>query len=289
VTLHHAVALISESDAAASERLERTVQAYGVPLIVTGDLPTTPTGTNVFCLDVDPAKRGERLGRFAVENLKANKVVLVADDRSEGATALAKAFSNLFRRERPASKGGTCDSLVFSEDVQLHDLTARAAAANPEVVVVAASIDRFVRVRTQLAATKQPLTLLYGGADEGVDPLLADRDPGPDVDTATVFAPGALTPTWGGGFNKMYQERYDEPPDFAAVQSYDAVRLLIDALTTAQTTTPAKLCEELGNVDKFDSLTGPLSLKDHRTRRRVFIASLKAGEAKLVRTFNDAD
>ena len=148
--------------------------------------------------------------------------------------------------------------------------------AKPEVVLIAADEPQFQMARSMLLRLET--SFLYGGEDAGAEGLPAGQGA---VVTATVFSPEEFTER-GQAFAKRYQERFQEPPDLAAVQGHDAARLLCDAMTRAKTAAGDKVREQLAATADFESLTGPLRFQDGRARRRLFVVRVSGGQAKVV-------
>jgi ABC-type branched-subunit amino acid transport system substrate-binding protein len=124
------------------------------------------------------------------------------------------------------------------------------------------------------------VTLLHGGADVEAQALAGDGE----VYQATVFCEEKLTER-GKEFAKKYREEFKTAPDLVAAQSYDGVRLLFEALQQAGPAAP-KVREFLGNVENWETVTGPLTLKERRPRRPVFVVRLKDGAVEWRKTYD---
>src|SRR5205807_2300498 len=91
------VALLGGRTVAEAERLDRG----GVPLLTPVGRRSRAMTEYAFCTGLTPAFRGRALARFAAEELKAQRVAVLADERSEEAGELADAFA----KEWPAASG----------------------------------------------------------------------------------------------------------------------------------------------------------------------------------------
>jgi branched-chain amino acid transport system substrate-binding protein len=275
VTLNKVVAFVAGPDSHGAERLVRTAQSYGVPVIVPSDFPPA-TGVDDFVgLNVAPARRGELLARYAVKEIKPKRALVLTDQRDPVAVGVAAAFVQEWPRGN-----SPLEEWPFRNDTEQIDFASRLAKVGAAVVLFAGAPADLLKLQGQLHELKASATLLYGGEDLGLEAL---RKPGVEVLTATVFAPDSLT-NEGKEFAKRYEERFHEPVTFAAAQAYDAGRLLFDTMHQVKTGSSARVREELLRLDSFESLTGKVTWQDHKTQRPVFLVQIKNGEAKTVQT-----
>jgi ABC-type branched-subunit amino acid transport system substrate-binding protein len=134
---------------------------------------------------------------------------------------------------------------------------------------------------TSDSSVRASVALLHGGEDAGAAPLQAELETRPDVYLATAYSAEHLSDC-GRAFARRYEERFHEPPDLHAAQSYDAARLLFDAMQRAAAPSREALGKELAHLEEFDSVTGRVHWKDRQPRRRVFLTALKNNQAKVV-------
>jgi branched-chain amino acid transport system substrate-binding protein len=266
-------ALLGDFEPALNEVLSRTVQPSGVPLLIPGDLAEPSRADNVFGLGLPPADRGRALAKYAVEELKATRAAVLLREGDAVALALADAFSDEWKQDR--------DRQLIREsmkrDVHSAEALTAVVARKPEVILLATDPADFAQLRRLLPSDRP---LLYGGMDLGPSALAGEKDG--TVYLATVYCRAGLTDR-GKEFAQRYEKAFGEPPDLVAAQSYDGVRLLFEALAKAGPTA-AKVREHLSGLEDWESATGALSLKDHRTRRPLFVVRLHSGEEKLIKT-----
>ncbi|HEY7425644.1 MAG TPA: ABC transporter substrate-binding protein [Gemmataceae bacterium] len=279
LTVNKAVALMTDFDAARTERLLRASRPYGVPVMVPGELPGSADSSAVLSLGVPPAVRGRLLARYASTDLRLRRAAVLTDSRRPVATALATAFLN----DWPRDKGGTIEEWTFTTAAERDERTARLIQAAPAVVLLACSVSDFRTLRPKLAEALPKVPLLYGGEDAGAAPLQAELETQPDIYLATVFSAEHLTDA-GRAFARRYEERFHEAPDLYAAQSYDAARLLFDALQRAGDPNREALAKQLSHLEQFESVTGPVRWKERQPQRRVFLIALKSNQAKVVQT-----
>jgi ABC-type branched-subunit amino acid transport system substrate-binding protein len=277
LTVNRVAGLLGSLDASLAERLVREAQGYGVPVLLSGELPGTTRAENVFCLSVSPVQRGQALAR-QVRELKIGKVAVLSDSRHEIAGVLAGAFARECRQDRMLqlkewSYDGDSDRIDWFDDV---------VQLQPGAILVAGSAREFVKLARRLNKAKVKASLWFGGEDAGTTGLERNLDEA-EVYLATVFAVQGLTDK-GKEFAKRYEEKYLEPPDFAAAQAYDCARLLFETMRDLGSANATRVREQLAKTEKWESLTGPLTLQERRTKRPIFVLQLKGRETKLVKT-----
>jgi branched-chain amino acid transport system substrate-binding protein len=268
-------ALLGCLSPALSERLAQTVAPSGVPLLVPGELPDVPQGDGVFFLAL-PADRGRALARFAVEELKATRTAVLTDGRDPVASAVAAGFLAEWRR----LKGTAAPEFPFRPEIASSQLLGPLKeAAESGAVLVAVGPRDFARLRDEMKGLKGHL--LHGGAD--VEPQALAPSSAVEVYQATVFCEEKLTER-GKAFAKKYREEFQTAPDLIAAQSYDSVRLLFEALSQAGPAAP-KVREYLSRIEDWETVTGPLTLKDRRPQRPVFVVRLQEGKVEWRKTY----
>jgi branched-chain amino acid transport system substrate-binding protein len=304
LSLQRVAAVIAGPDAGIAEQVIRTAHPYTTTVVVAGELADPPTGDGVVALGVDPRKRGQFLARYAAQELKAKRAVVLTEKRNPPEKPPEKDTANLAPRadnrntvghrvaagffdDWPRAAPASAEEWQVADFTTDKDLAKRLVDAKPDVVLVCSSTPDFVRLRSQCAAAKCPATLIYGGADMGLRPFQG-LPPGPDVCLATVFAADALSDK-GKAFAKKYEEHFHEPPDLAAIQAYDAVRLVAEAMQRINSASAEDLRRELSKIDRFESLLGTLVWKDHAARRRVFVVRFHDKETTVAKTFGPDD
>lgn len=279
LTVNKAIALLGGFDAVRTEELIRAGRSYGVAVIVPGELPGPADSEAVVSLGVPPVVRGRRLARHASAELKCQRAAVLTDSRRPVAAALAGAFLQAWPRDR----NGPCEEWTFTTAAERDERANRILQAAPAVIVLACSTDDFRLLRSRFAAALPKSPLIYGGEDAGAAALQTELETRPDVYLATAYSPDHLSER-GRAFARSYQERFHEPPDLYAAGSYDAARLLLDALQRAGAPRRDALTKELAQLESFDSVTGPVRWKDQQPRRRVFLIALKNNRPSVVST-----
>lgn len=235
----------------------------GIPMI-------TPSATNpkltrqgfktVFRLIADDIHAAAVMGRLAVAEFSARRIAVV-DDR----TAYGQGVGDAFEQAAKAA-GGTIVTREFTRT----DTTDFAGVA-------AALLDA------------KPDLVFYGGMDTQAGPLLKQlRDKGLDArflgadgicsgelsrlsshtlgnDKVFCSEPGgtpAESATRLAGFKERFNRRFGNQPVIYAPNSYDAVRILAAAMTTAGSPDPKVYLPVLARSPYPEGVTGPVAFDD---------------------------
>jgi branched-chain amino acid transport system substrate-binding protein len=286
ITVDGVVALLGGNNAAEVEALGRAAQTYGVPVVTGAALPPPPVGENVFSVNASLARQGQTLARFAVRELKVDRVAVLVDSRRTEAMTLAAAFAREFSKEAATP----VEEWAYQSEADLSALAQRVTMAQAKAVFHAGTADDLKKIATGLKGSEVNLPILYGTDGTPSTDLRADREGSVGVYLTTVYAEeGNTTP--GQGFAKAYRERFHEAPDAPAAMAYDGARILFEALRRAKAAQPAKLRDELANAKakdlSFESSTGPLFFdKDHSAGRPLFVVRLEEGRLKVVKRYD---
>lgn len=273
LSVNHVAALIGGADVGRAAVLAQAAQPYGVPTVLPSEVATVRADDASFALGVRPAWRGQILANYASGELKFKRAAVLIDGRDPVAVELAAAFV----KEWPRDEGASIQQETFRSDAELREQAPRVAVAKPAVVLIAADAPHFKMAGDMLQSLQDTL-LIYGGEDVDAERLPAG--PG-DILLATVVVRTELTDR-GQAFVKRYAEHFHESAGLAAVQGYDAARLLFDAMGRAKTAAADKVRDQLAATTDFESLTGPLRFKDGTARRPVFVVRWSDGQAKVV-------
>lgn len=282
IKIRQPVALLGGLDAAQLEQISRADDPYGLPLVSPAAGAGPPPGDSVFSTAVTPAYQGQVLARFTREVLKPPGVLVLADDRSTVATALAAAFVP------EAGQGNTVkvEQATYRAEADFAGLVSRVKKDRPKAVLLAGPAGDLVKLATQLHEADPDAALLLG-AEEGSVPTLAAglAGVGPAY-AASVFAADALTPK-GQEAAKQYRERFGEDLDARAALAYDDTRMLFEGLRRARRPAGSEVRKELAGLENFEGVNGPVSFtKEHTARRAVFVLRLQGGKAQVAKRYD---
>ncbi len=294
VTVNHVAGLLGGTDAAELDVLVPDAQRYGLPLLTPGeqlqpaatDQPKTAAADSVpvFSLDVAPAYRGQILARFTSQELKAESIMVLKDQRYEAGKILVVAFLNELK-----DKGIRVEERIYQGEIDFADLVVYVGNAKPGAVLIVGRASDLAKLRPKLRTAGVQAPVLCGCGEQEVAALLADPNARGGMIVATAYLAADGTPR-EPEFVKVYREHFHQEPDVHALLGYASARLLFESMHRVKSPAASKVRDELNKFDNCDSLAGPLSLgKDHAARRTVFIIRLEAEGPKEAKRYEPAE
>jgi branched-chain amino acid transport system substrate-binding protein len=281
---HQPVAVLGSLDSAATHLAEQVVAKARLPLI------------NPFCTDKSITLAGvswmfscaptdDAIARVLVaEILDATKdsppklVLLSATDHESRMTAkeVVKEFS---RRERLPDFRFDVPPGVLDIQVQLEALARIQPAA---VLIVAGAEDAAKLVR--VVRDKAPAAAIFGTHALGRFRFgeLAGQ-PTEGVRFPLLFVPNSDDPATAS-FLKKFVAAHHRAPDYAAAFSYDATRLLLDAIRLGGLNR-ARVREAIRQLSPWKGITGPISWDGtgQNTRTNIWMGIIRNGAATPIR------
>jgi branched-chain amino acid transport system substrate-binding protein len=288
ITRDHVVALIGEQASSRTLAAAPVAQSYGVPMIspTSTNVEVTKKGDYIFraCF-IDPYQ-GRVLAVFARDNLKASTAALLVDVRSDYSVGLAEAFRSDFE-----SRGGRIvHELKYSEGDS--DFSAQLTAIRPskvDVIVVPGYYTDAGLIARQARSLGLAATLL--GADGWDSPKLVEIG-GQAMEGAyfsnhySVDDPSPAV----RAFVEAYKARYGAEPDSIAASSYDATRLLADAITRAGSTEGKRIRDALASTRDFPGVTGAITMDaDRNPIKPAVVLKVEGGRFRFAATIAPGD
>jgi branched-chain amino acid transport system substrate-binding protein len=268
VSVNRVAVLLGGTDQASADRLAQALQPYPTPLLTAA--PHSSVGLeNTFSLDVTAEFRGTSLAKFAAEQFKARRAVLLVDETS----ALCSGVGTAFARQWRAGKGVAHNWDPRAEE-SASRLVERLKKTEAEVVLFAGLASDFLRVRGLILDGKLQPKLLFGGEPSEWQQLEGNSDVTGDVFGATVHATSRFDEA-GKKFVKNYREKYQEDPDASACQGYELIGVLAPALREAKGS-PSRLREELAEDKKeWPGLTGAFLFNQAHAARPLYMVRVR--------------
>ncbi|MDN3576267.1 branched-chain amino acid ABC transporter substrate-binding protein [Chitinimonas viridis] len=224
--------------------------------------------------------QGGALGEFAATNLKAKKVAII-DDRTAYGQGLADEF------EKAAKAKGV--------EVVGREFTTNQATD-------------FMAILTTIKG-KKPDVIFYGGMDAQAGPLTQQlkklgiaakviggdgfqtgeyiKLAGDNAEGQFASQPGMPKDKMPGfaDFDKKYKAKFNTDIQIYAPFTYDATRLMVEAMKRAGSADPAKYLPELAKTD-YQGVTGPIKFdeKGDIVGGQVTVYQVKAGKWEAVAT-----
>jgi branched-chain amino acid transport system substrate-binding protein len=262
ITRDHVVALIGEQASSRSIAAAPIAQNYRIPMIspTSTNVEVTKKGDYIFRACFIDSYQGKVLSTFARKNLRAETAAILTDTRSDYSVGLADAFRSAFT----AAGGRIVAEAKYSEGDS--DFSAQLTAmrpSNPDVLFVPGYYTDAGLIARQARSLGLKATLL--GADGWDSPKLVEIG-GSAMEGAylsnhySVDDPAPAVRR----FVEAYRGRYGTDPDSIAASSYDAMRLLADAVGRAGSTEGRRIRDALAATKDFPGVTGSITMDADR-------------------------
>jgi len=279
-----AIAILGEVASSRSLEAAKVCQDSKTPMISPSSTnpKVTESGDYIFrvCF-IDPFQ-GTVMANFATQTLKAKKVAVFTDVKSDYSKGLAKFF-----KERFVANGGT---IAVELDYNGGDKDFKAQltaikAANPDGVFVPGYYTDAALICVQ--AKQLGLNVPLFGGDGWESEKLTEI--GSDAVEGHYFSTH-YHPDVGSELSKKFVENYrkrwnGKTPDALAACGYDSAIVLVDGIKRAGTTDGAKLREAIAATKDFQAVTGTITINPQRdATKAAVILQVKDGKFKYLET-----
>jgi len=283
ITRDHVVALIGENASSRSLAAAPIAQNYQVPMVSPSstNVEVTKKGDYVFRVCFIDSYQGKALATFARQALRAETAALLVDAKSDYSVGLAQAFRNAFT----ALGGRVVDELKYSEGDS--DFSAQLTAlrsSRPQAIVIPGYYTDAGLIARQARSLGIEAALL--GADGWDSPKLAEIG-GVAVEGAyfsnhySADDPSTQVRT----FVADYRRIYGVDPDSIAALSYDAARLVADAMRRAGSTEGKRVRDALAATADFPGVTGRITMDaDRNPVKPAVILKIEGGKFRYTAT-----
>lgn len=278
------VAMLGEVASSRSLEAAPICQANKIPMISPSSTnpKVTETGDYIFrvCF-IDPFQ-GTVMANFATKTLKAKRVAVLTDVKSDYSKGLAKFF-----KERFVANGG---EIVTELDYNGGDkdfkgqLTA-IKAANPDGIFVPGYYTECALISIQ--ARQLGITVpLFGG--DGWESEKLFEIGGPAVESCYLST--HYSPAVGSELSKKFVENYKKrwngkTPDALAACGYDSALVLADAIRRAGSTEGQKIRDAIAATKSFPAVTGAITINEKRdATKSAVILKIKDGKYEYLET-----
>ncbi len=276
-----AVAIIGEIASSRSLEAAPICQEAKVPMISPGSTNPTVTekGDYIFrvCF-IDPFQ-GTVMAKFALDNLKAKKVAVLTDVKSDYSKGLAQFFQDYFK-----AHGG---EIVTERSYNGGDKDFRAQltavkAANPDAIFVPGYYTEVGLIGRQARSLGIKVPLLGG---DGWDSPKLIEIAGSSLEGSfysTHFSVEDKSPKVQD-FVQKYKAKFGQMPDGMAPLGYDAMMILADAMKAANSTDGSKVRDELAKVKDYSAVTGKITIDDKRNATKsAVVLQVQGKDSKFV-------
>jgi branched-chain amino acid transport system substrate-binding protein len=278
------VAILGEVASSRSLEAAPICQRDGVPQISPSSTnpKVTETGDYIFrvCF-IDPFQ-GTVMANFAKKTLKAQKIAIFTDVKSDYSKGLAKFFKEAFT----AAGGQIVAELDFNGgDKDFKGQLTSIKGANPDGVFVPGYYTDAALICIQ--AKEVGLTVPIFGGDGWESEKLTEigKEAVEGTYFSTHYSPDAGGPK-GAAFVAAYKKRYDgKLPDAMAALGYDSAMILADAMKRAGVVDGAKIRDALAGTKDYDAVTGKITINGKRdAEKSAVILQVKGGKFAFVET-----
>ena len=280
------LALIGPNRSSHAVEVGPVAQRYGIPMITT--TATNPNVTNagdlVFMASFTDSFQGAVMAEFAKTDLGMTSAAVITRSGDLYTEGIAEFFTRNF-----SQLGGEIVATEFYEGApsDFASQLTNIAAANPDVLFIA-GFTRDIALITQHARTivLQNVTggsTVFLGADSWDSGLLFD-DENAKIEGSFFsghFSPDTHEPT-ARAFVDAYESIYDATPTGGVAVSYDAVKLLFEAITRAGSIDPDEVRQQLAATKNYIGATAIAGYDENRhPTKSAVIFTIKDGEKQF--------
>ncbi|NTX05186.1 ABC transporter substrate-binding protein [Myxococcus sp. CA040A] len=283
ITQDRVVAILGEAASSVSMAMAEKAQVGKVPMITptSTSAEVTKKGDYIFRVCFIDEFQGLVMAKFARENLKLSKVAVLTDNKSAFSIGLAEVFTAKFQEF-----GGT---IVGNESYSKGDTDFRAQLTalkqvKPEAVFVPGYYTDVGIIARQAREVGLKVPLLGG---DGWDSDKLFELGGSALEGSYFsnhYSPGNPDPVLQS-FLARYKEKYGSVPDSVAALSYDAARVLVEALKRAPDTSGPALRDAIAATKDFPGVAGRITLDANRDAvKEAVVLKVAGGKAEFVTT-----
>ena len=280
------IALIGPNRSSHAVVVGPIAQRHGIPMITT--TATNPNVTNagnfVFMASFTDSFQGAVMAQFAISDLDLSTAAIITRSGDLYTEGISEFFASNF-----SDFGGTIATHVFHEG-GISDFTAQLshiASMQPDALFVAGFVQDVSLITQQarqipmLNADGAPTIFL--GADSWDSELLYD-DENAQIEGSFFsghFSPDTNEPN-ARAFVDTYESIYESTPTGGVAVSYDAVKLLFEAVERASSLDPEKIREQLAATENYIGATTIASYNENRhPTKSAVIFTIKDGEKQF--------
>jgi branched-chain amino acid transport system substrate-binding protein len=267
VTQNGVVALIGEVASSRSLAAAPIAQQNKVPMISPSSTnpKVTEVGDYIFrvCF-IDPFQ-GTVMAKFASENLKAKKVAILRDVKSDYSMGLADFFTKKFKE-----LGGevVADESYQAGEMDFKGQLTHIKGVQPDAIFIPGYYTEVGLIARQARALGINVPLLGG---DGWDSAKLYEIGGQAIN-GSYFSNHYTTESTDvvvTGFIKKFKETYGgEVPDGLAALGYDSGKILVEAMDRAADLKPATIRDELAKTKDYVGVTGKISIDSQRNANK---------------------
>lgn len=280
------IALIGPNRSSHAVAVGPIAQRHGIPMITTTatNPNVTSAGNFVFMASFTDSFQGAVMAQFAKSDLNISTAAVI----TQKGDLYTEGISEFFARNFSEIGGEIVANETYEGDTS--DFTAqltKIAAAKPDALFIAGFVQETSLITQQaraislrnadgeptvfLGADAWDSELLYGNADAEVEGSFFSGHFSPETDEPTARA-----------FVDAYESTYDATPTGGVGVSYDAVKLLFEAVERAGSLDPEKIRDQLAATENYIGATTIASYDANRhPTKSAVIFTIKDGQKQF--------
>lgn len=226
--------------------------------------------------------QGIILAKYATENLKADKVAILADNSSDYALGLTKAFKSEYKGDIVFEENFTQDDKDFQAILTKLKGKDFDAIYVPGYYTQAGLIIKQAR---ELGIDKPII-----GADGFGDEKMVQTAGAANVNNvfySAHFSTQAPANDKVQPFIDAYKKKYNEEPSAFNALAYDSVYMIKQAIEDQKSADSAAITKGLANLKDFEGVTGSITMdKNHNPEKSLVVLGLTGGKETSADTIN---
>lgn len=218
--------------------------------------------------------QGVILANYAMNNLKANKAVIIADKSSDYAKGLTKSFKETYTGDIVA------EEYFAAGDTDYQAILTKTKKEDFDFIYIPAYYTEAGLIIKQ--AREMGIDVPVLGADGFGDPKLVETAGSKNVSNVYYtahFSENAPATDRVIPFVNAFKEKFNEDPNAFAALAYDSMYMLKAAMEDAGEVSTESLTNSLVSLKDFEGVTGNISMgSDHNPRKTLVVLGLTNGE-----------
>jgi len=284
ISRERVVALVGECSSARTLEAAPIAQASGIPLVTPASTSprVTEAGDAVFRVCFTDEFQGEVIATFARRRLGLARAALLVDSTAPYSVGLAQCFSRTF-----TALGGTvvASQKYAGADTDFRGQLTAIRAAGPDALFLPGYYVAAGLVARQARDLGLRATIIGGDGFEAPQLLEIGGAALEGAYYSTHFAVESTDPV-SRSFVQAYRARWGAEPNSLSALTYDAVRLVADAIARAGTTERGALRLALSRTRAFPGATGATTMDARRDATKdVAIITVRNGRLAFVERF----
>ncbi len=278
------VALIGEVASSRSLAAAPVAQAAGIPMLSPSSTnpKVTQVGDYIFraCF-IDPFQ-GSAMAKYAMNDLKLSKFVILYDVRNDYSVGLKQFFSEYVK----ANGGQILLELGYSEgDTDFRAQLTKIRSARPQAIYVPGYYTEVGAICKQARQLGITVPLMGGDGWDSDKTAAMGGDAINGCYFTNHYSPEDKSPAVQD-FIKAYKARYSgKLPDAMAILGYDAMKIMADAIRRAGSTDPKAMRDALATTKDFRAASAVITIDEHRNAKKsIVVLKIENREPKFVQS-----